>query len=583
MSTRPLFLASIWTAVISAATFASACNGIIVEGQAVPTDPPPPVLSGQVPLPGRYLDHSPNLDLVNGVFPPENLGGDGKPFRAGTLEHPLIREARIYARTIAEHAASLPSLGSGELTNPATLDAWKHLYKIPVRQPSEPLAGYRRANNVVVYYNKNELGLGRELGCGTFDDGNGWGTACYVTNYGFRFNDRQGSMKAAEEQLKPRNTVCILYQPSMPEQQQVQFFVFDGDGNRQEWAQLDSMGPRPHPQICTNCHGGSYDDTTHLVSGAHFLPLDPDLVDFGTAPHDRASQENAIHAVNAIAFDTTVFTDSDDDGHFDARTTRGNTSSQRLTAEQSANIWRMYFIPGQQDIYSMGATAGSVGRPMGWISDDATQDQRVGDLYAKVVYPYCATCHNAVGPGLLRARFAFAGGFLADGAMKAAVCTSSAYSMPNAQATMNQMWEHDDGPITINGTPYATPADALLVAGFGLAGRASCESYENRSNCASTGTSDHALCGNDHSGTACSGVANGACVPDPYIAPVPTMPTVWFERQSFSAPTGICQTNGPRGCPSGQTCTPSDSTVTGLADFDGVCTMCGGPAQLTCQ
>ena len=56
-------------------------------------------------------------------------------------------------------------------TAPLTLDAWKAAFNIPVRNPGESLADYRVRTNAIVYYNKNELGLGRELGCGVVDYG----------------------------------------------------------------------------------------------------------------------------------------------------------------------------------------------------------------------------------------------------------------------------------------------------------------------------------------------------------------------------------------------------------------------------
>lgn len=580
MSTRRRFPTSICIAVLVAAALAPACNGVIIEGQPAPSDPAPS-LPGRVPLPGKYLDHTGVLPATHGLFPEENLGSDGKPLLTGSSSHPLIEEARAYGRTLASYAALIPGVGAGDTPNPLTLDAWKHLYKLPVQQAGEALDSFRRNNNVVVYYNKNELGLGRELGCSAFLDRGAWGSACYVTNYGFRFNDREASTRAAQEQLKPRNTVCILYQPSLPDEKKVQFFVFDGNGDRQQWAQLDAMGPRPHPEVCTNCHGGSYDNESHLVVGARFLPLDPDLVSFGTTPYDRASQENAVHAVNALTYDTTVLVDTNHDGLFDTSTTLGASDAQRLSPEQGADIAAMYSVVGEQDIHSLRATARSVRPPQGWTSADPSQNQRLADLYTKVVRPYCVTCHNAVGPGL-RSNFRTSDA-LTNGFLSSAMCTSGQYGMPNAQATMAQLWAHDDGPITVGPNEYAAPADALLVAGIGLEGRSACMNYAEKSSCASPGASGHALCGNDHSGTACSGPSNGACVPDPYLAPETGLPDVWFERQSFDAPTGVCQTSGPRRCPSGQNCVLSQESVTGLPGFDGLCTICGGAGQLACE
>ena len=54
---------------------------------------------------------------------------------------------------------------------PMTLADWKQTYNFPARRSGESLEAYRERAGIVIYYNKNELGLGRELGCSEFEDG----------------------------------------------------------------------------------------------------------------------------------------------------------------------------------------------------------------------------------------------------------------------------------------------------------------------------------------------------------------------------------------------------------------------------
>src|SRR5262249_33892829 len=152
--------------------------------------------------------------------------------------------------------------------------------------------------SVAVYYNEPDLGLGRELGCSSFVDVDAAGSplsppglACYVTNYGEAFNDEPNAMRDALDHARPKNTVCISYQPSLPAGSRVNFAIYDGSGRRAGTARLDSFGSRPLPGICTNCHGGVYDASRHLATGARFLPVD--VVDIrypADAPYRQVDQ-----------------------------------------------------------------------------------------------------------------------------------------------------------------------------------------------------------------------------------------------------------------------------------------------------
>ncbi|HEX2690823.1 MAG TPA: hypothetical protein VHN14_29615, partial [Kofleriaceae bacterium] len=247
-----------------------------------------------VPVIGTALNHNaaPNQDLVVG------LDDHGWPLRAGAGMDPAITEARRFYDTLqapnpTDQPVDYPDPFSGapaapRKTAPLTLDAWKQAFQIPVRSPNESISAYRARTGVVVYYNSNELGLGRELGCAEFDDKGESevrgaptrGIACYVTNYGTTFRDTNNSLRMAEEGLHPKNTVCITYRPSAEPGYQIQFYTYDGNGDRREWAQLDTLGPRPVPQVCMTCHGGYYDAERHLARFARFLPLDPNVVVF---------------------------------------------------------------------------------------------------------------------------------------------------------------------------------------------------------------------------------------------------------------------------------------------------------------
>jgi hypothetical protein len=261
-----------------------------------------------MPVPAASLNESSSTN--GGLL--QGIGSDGWPVLDGTGVDPLVLEARLFY----DRVGAPPTASDGTMpTTPMTIGDWKQAFGFSPRSPDETLDAFRTRSNVAVYYNKNELGLGREMGCVQFVDGQDasgqdlTGVACYVTNYGGLFRDQDLSLEAAIDGVTPKNTVCIAYRPTFPQGYQVQFYVYGYDGTRQDWAQLDSLGPRPHPLVCMNCHGGQYDSAAHLATNARFLPLDPNLVLFasesGTAPSlSRAAQEERIRSINALAATT---------------------------------------------------------------------------------------------------------------------------------------------------------------------------------------------------------------------------------------------------------------------------------------
>jgi hypothetical protein len=207
-----------------------------------------------VPVVGVALDET--FPSNDGLL--KMLDGNGFPVRDGAVMDAAILEARRFYDTIKEPYAepvlvdyrdpftSAPS--DMRATAPLTLDAWKAAFNIPARNPGETLEAYRARTSVVVYYNKNELGIGRELGCAEFDDGEATdgsrlvGVACYVSNFGTAFRDEVNSLPLAIEGMHRKNTVCITWRPSMAADYQIQFYTYDSDGLRREWAQLDTLG-----------------------------------------------------------------------------------------------------------------------------------------------------------------------------------------------------------------------------------------------------------------------------------------------------------------------------------------------------
>jgi hypothetical protein len=484
-------------------------------------------------------------------------GPHGWPITEGDSMDPAIIESRRFYDVLAqlsftpEQEASSPKTEpwAANVTSPMTLDDWKRTFRFPARSEGESMEDYRLRAGVVIYYNRNELGLGRELGCSEFPagadrDGNTvTGIACYVTNYGYAFRDVRNSLQLAQDGGHPKNTVCIAYLPTMDPGYQVQFFVYGPSGRRQDWAQLDTIGPRANPHVCMNCHGGVYDDQRHLAKFARFLPMDPNVVSFGDAGEapaiTRAAQEERIRRLNAFALRTPI------------------TSGQREMLHE---------------LYGGGIeTPGTVSQlgwqPAGW--RDTTEHR---ELFDQVVKPYCITCHLAMEQGLDGSRVYSYPLFESADRFKSfpsnvAVCGD--FGMPNAQTTMVNFWNSDLGPVVVGGKAFPAAADALLA--FYGRDRAGCDRLGEVSTC-NRGPDPDLNCGNADSGTACNRLT-GRCLPARGLGVL----------SDGKGPVGYCRMDGSRRCTYPMQCQPAKERLAGLETLDGECRPCGGPDAPACN
>lgn len=503
----------------------------------------------RIPIATAYLDRSyrDNGGLLIAA------GADGYPVWQGPDVDRMVVEARRFYDTLGAPGAQprvvdYPDPFTGEVGNlrttaPLSFEEWKRTFGFPEPSQGETRSDWRKRVGAVIYYNENELGLGRELACSEFPDGSAadgsalTGIACFVTNYGAAFSDIHNSLRVAEAGAPMKNTVAITYRPSLGKDYEVQFYVYGREGRRQEWAQLDTLGPRPAPQVCANCHGGFYDEQRHLMRLARFLPIDPSVVRFAESPPEvtRAAQEDQFRALNALALRT------------------------NLTGQQRALFAGMY--GGEPE------RPGRVSEP--WAPEGWSDTPAHRELYLQAVKPYCGTCHMAVdqnAAGMPSPTYAALDSFAAmsRSSVWAYVC---AFQMPNAQPTMHELWRVRSQPLTIGGRQYPSAADALLHQ---LAGgdRGMCRDLDRQSDCRRGPVPDR-LCGDDHSGTACN-PDTGRCVPVRGFAS-PTDP---------AAPNGVCRMDGSRGCPWPQECRQVQSTA--LSGYDGACFGCDGVGQPAC-
>jgi hypothetical protein len=147
--------------------------------------------------------------------------------------------------------------------------------------------------------------------------------------------------------------------------QNVKFYAYDANGNLITNLALDREGPKFMPQMCLACHGGTYDTTTHRVSGASFLPFDVyNFLFQDQAGFRLADQQEKFRLLNQMVKATNPSPDN---------------------PNHSIGYLIDVLYAGYTD--KPGAQAG-LDIPGGW------GDHR--DLFQGFVRPFCRVCHTAL-------------------------------------------------------------------------------------------------------------------------------------------------------------------------------------------
>jgi hypothetical protein len=316
-----------------------------------------------------------------------------------------------------------------------------------------------------IYYNYGDLGLGRDMHCRAFPNGQGkTGVACYVTNYGhdnagnIAFGqDPDASINQAIANQKRIATVAMVYDPDNT-LNPVRFIVFGGDDKRTQFAALDNGGLQAlaHPDVastaniavpdnCLTCHGIASDykpqsSGSVSVKGARFLAFDPFNLRFSTQNANFADTKvlPSIRALNALLMKT------------------------NLSTAQTEFINGMY---APKQVSDPAATANTDFVPNGWAQaqDSPASATRI---YNEVVKPYCRTCHMSQQDGDPHASSGYDWASYDKFALSSTiigikVCSNKDHAapMPQSERTQTLLWQ--------------SPARAHVLNGLRLAGACS--------------------------------------------------------------------------------------------------------------
>ena len=337
------------------------------------------------------------------------------------------------------------------LSAPASLTAFKQRYGFSDTRP------YTNGEVEATYYNKGDLGIGRNMHCRIFIDATGRGLACYVRNYANNKGlagvdtvdfgaDETAYLDAAihADATKHFATVAMVQYDNSP---RVDFMVYAFKLRTRTGQIVEFLSPTATldnnasniavPTNCQSCHGGTYSGSTTqggIATGARFLPFDSDprMLTFATGAlatanpgFTQSAQASNIRALNDMIF-----------------------GFQQTPADEKKHIATMY---GNETGTSLGTDYVQGYLPSAWNQSTAS-----AKLYREVVKPYCLGCHvswpNPTSYYATHNFFANYSGFVANkSSVRYAVCDPhNDRRMPAAEQTNSNFWKSPGRAYLLN-------------------------------------------------------------------------------------------------------------------------------------
>ncbi len=317
------------------------------------------------------------------------------------------------------------------------------------------------------YYNKGDLGIGRNMHCRRFlirvplDELDPAarkiepypppfvkkrGLACYVKNYAKTSKNGEAGVFFGEDEeavldqtiaQTPENNFATVAMVQFEGSTRTDFMVYNAAGNLSPFAQLDNTGHnKAVPTNCLSCHGGTYSGSNTVggfATDARFLPFESDdrVLKFSStnAAFTKAAQATNIRNLNMLIYNFGM-----------------------TTPEVKKHITLMY---GGDDNASLPGSAYTEGYvPTTW--QGSAQSRK---LYSEVVRPYCIGCHVSYpnpGAGGFNPFASYADFFAYKDLILYDIC--DAHLMPNAQQAATNFWK--------------SPARAYLLNALGSPTRA---------------------------------------------------------------------------------------------------------------
>jgi len=348
--------------------------------------------------------------------------------------------------------------------------------------------GFSATETVTYYYNKGDLGIGREMHC---VDGSGFAskeTACYVRNFAtdlasdqekseFRFGLSSNIAFANMAANKAFATVAMVFRGLASDPNKIFFVVYGPDANATppafgatiaNAAALDRSGvlndtafrATGHPlgtpggtynnnipSNCLTCHGGApYDNSGHGQSGALFLPFDLDQFEYQTTSgKTRQDQLESFKTLNEIVWKVD-------------NAAGGSSAGASVVAQ--LNTW--YGGPAPFAGNFNGANVIS-----GWSTSPATATDTA--FYSSTLRFACRNCHMAL-PGITFDTAAQFKSNIAPSGGNGVVDDLCGYLMPQSLQALRLFWQSQKPAAVeayIRGLGFTPQANQLHACGPG--------------------------------------------------------------------------------------------------------------------
>lgn len=350
-----------------------------------------------------------------------------------------------YQTVVVDNSFPLPlNIDDNNSVSPATSGELKTLSAFRSRY-------FGGAETVASYYNRGDLGLGREMHCASNLTLTSGEVACYVKNFAagaddseFTFGESANIAFANMNAATPHYfaTVAMVFRNGVSGGNNVFFVVYDKLDNLQTFAALDRtgelfaanlLGGNPStngvnfnnhaPSNCMSCHGGggSYNSSTKVATGALFLPFDLDQFDYDTTSgKTRAAQLTKFKELNQMVWRVAALSGSDVSG------------SGAHPVEDLLDTWygntTQHETNAKDEVFS-GDFNGDI-IPLGWLGSPG------GAAYTSVIRSSCRNCHvaNMIHPFESQAAFN-----LVDPRVVANDLGS--FAMPHSLQTVRQFWQ----------------------------------------------------------------------------------------------------------------------------------------------
>jgi hypothetical protein len=302
------------------------------------------------------------------------------------------------------------------------------------------------AEQVTYYYNRGDLGLGREMHCVDNLVTSNREIACYVVNFAAGTDATQfvfgQSPQTAFTNMNANHsfaTVAMVYRDAVFGANNIFFVVYGGDQQLQRFAALDRTSAQfffkgDHnavpgtnfnmhvPTNCLNCHGGASSYASPNVTKALFLPFDLDQFEYQpVSGKTRFDQLTKFKHLNEMVWKV-------------AARSGGDCAQTPCTfGPLVTQLDGWYSNTGHQtdtrnEVFEGNFSSGFV--PSGWNANATART-----LYTSVIRPMCWNCHaaNTTHPFNTEAQFqALQGAAVAD------ICGNA---MPHALQTYRLLWQ----------------------------------------------------------------------------------------------------------------------------------------------